>query len=551
MKKDAIYITGHKNPDTDSICSAIAYAYLKQQCGENAVAIRIGEVNNETKFVLDTFGVDAPPFVTDIRTRVRDIDFDDVVTIPPTGMLHEAIEIMRKYKKKVIAVVDGRNHLLGMATISDITNTIVEEGEKKRELISHTPISNFAKLLNARLAFEPTEHHMDGDIFIASSTALNRDTREFENRIVVTSARKETQMRAIECGAAVIIATRSNVPSLEVLRYAKEHNCAYMVTEKDMYQTTQLVQTAIPVSLIMTNKLVNFHYDDYVEDVKVAINQSRFRSYPVLDHTGALVGLISRYHLFRYNSSKLILVDHNEMEQSIIGASHAEILEVIDHHRIGGIKTSSPVMFRNELVGCCGTIISRIYAEQGVVMPKEIAGILCGAIISDTLHFHSPTCTPIDIQQARYLADYAGIDLNEFAKGVLQASAEVSDKSPEEIIYNDLKYFEIEKFKVALGQINIMDLDDIRNIREDVLHSMEHLVDANGFHIAVMIFSCVDASGSYLLYTGEAAFLMKSAFQGMGEETGGYLFLPEVLSRKKQIVPRISEAARVYREQSH
>lgn len=551
MGKAAIYITGHKNPDTDSICCALAYAQLKQMLGENAVGIRVGEINNETKFVLDYFHEDAPPLVYDIRTKIRDIEFDDVATIGPDGMLHEAIEIMRSRGKKVIAVTDEKMHLLGMATISDITNTIVNETGHKDDLIRQTPIKNFAAILNGRLLCEPEKPHLSGKIFIASTLAMERDAKEYENRIVITSARRETQLRAIEAGAAVLIATRASTPILEVAQAALKHNCAYIITEKDMYQTSQLIQQSVPVSLIMTNQLVTFRYDDFVEDVKVSINRSRYRSYPVLDHRGALVGLISRYHLFKHTNRKLILVDHNELEQSIAGASQAEILEVVDHHRIGGIKTNSPVMFRNELVGCCATIITKIYEENGIDIPPNTAGLLCGAIISDTLYFNSPTCTDIDVIKAHVLADIAGIDLPTFAKQVLAASAEISNKSIEEIVYNDLKIFEIEKYKVALGQINIMDLESIIPLKDQVKEYMDNLLITNSFHLCVMIFSMVDASGSYLLYTGSAGYLVESAFHDVGVEKDGFLFLKEVLSRKKQIVPLLSETARSYNDHYH
>lgn len=542
----AVYITGHKNPDTDSICSAIAYAQLKQMQGENAIGIRIGEINNETKFVLDYFKEDAPPLVYDIRTRVRDIEFDDAVTIAPDGMLHEAIKIMRANKKKVIVVVDEDKHLMGMATISDITNTIVNETKEKDELIRQTPLTNFANILKGRLLSNPSTTHMNGRIFIASSLAMEKDSKEYEDRVVITSARRETQMRAIASGAAVVIGTGQEYPLPEVVEYAKKKGCGYIVTQKDMYQTAQLVQQAIPVRLIMTQQLIAFHFDDYVEDVKITINRSRFRSYPVLDHREHLVGLISRYHLFKHSNRKLILVDHNEMEQSIMGAAQAEIVEIIDHHRIGGIKTTSPVMFRNELVGCCCTVIAKIYQEYGVEIPSSTAGLLLGAIISDTLHFNSPTCTPVDIATANRLAKIAGVNLDEFALQVMAASATIKEKTIEEIVYNDLKIFEIEKYKVALGQINIMSQEDILPIRQQVKDYLDNLAHSNSFGICMMIFSVVDGSGSYLLYSGSDLYIVEAAFADTGEIRNGYLFLKEVMSRKKQIVPLLSDAARNY-----
>jgi len=549
MNKAAIYITGHKNPDSDSICSAIAYAHLKQYLGENAVGVRIGEINNETRFLLDYFEEDAPPLVYDIRTRIRDIEFDDALIIGKDGMLHQAVKSMRLNGKKVIVVVDDKQKLLGMATISDITNTIVNETAKKDKLIRKTPISNFASILKAKTGYIPKTHHMNGKIFIASTLAIDRDYVEFENRIVITSARQETQLRAIRSGAAVVIATGADEINEEVLSVAKEYECGYIATSKDMYQTAQRIQQSIPLHLIMSKNLVNFKVDDYVEDVKLTINRSRFRSYPVLDQKGIVVGLISRYHLFSHSNRQLILVDHNEMEQSIKGADKAEILEIIDHHRIGGIKTASPVFFRNELVGSCATIITKIYQEKEVEIPASIAGLLCGAIISDTLHFNSPTCTEVDKKLAQYLADIAGVNLDEFAPKVLAASASINEKSTEEVVYNDLKVFEIEKYKVALGQMNILSRDDITTRHEEIKDYLEKLGKSNSFGICIMIFSMIDGSGSYLLYTGPDSYIVESAFKDIGEMRDDYLFLKEVLSRKKQIVPLLSEAARQYYSQ--
>ncbi len=543
---NAIYITGHKNPDTDSIVSALSYGYLKQTLGENAVGVRIGPINPETQFVLDYFHQDPPPLVYDIRTRIRDIVFDDAVTIPPDGMLYNAIKIMSENKKKVIAITTPDNMLLGLATISDITNTIVDDSDKHHSLIARTPLENYAHILKGTLANKPEKTHLSGEIFIASTLVMDEDADQYKDRVVITSGRTKTQLKAISSGAGLVIGTRMSQPAPEVIKAAKKANVGYITTEYDMYKTSQLINQAVPVSLIMTSTLVHFQFDDYVEDVKVAINRSRFRSYPVLDQKGHLVGLISRYHLFKHHARQLILVDHNELEQSIAGAGQADILEIIDHHRIGGIRTTAPAVFRNELVGCCNTIIAGLYAENNVPIPPAIAGMMVGAIISDTLFFNSITCTQKDIDTAKELAKIAGLDLKTFANSVLSVSASITGKSIREIVYNDLKVFEIDKYRAAIGQINIMNVGSIQRISTDVKNYLVDLGQSNNFGICIMIFSIVDGSGSYLIYTGPDAFLVDLAFHEAGEMKDGFLFLKGVLSRKKQIVPLLSDAARTF-----
>lgn len=548
MKNNALYITGHRNPDTDSICSAIAYAYLKQTQMENAVAIRAGELNEETKFILDYFNEDAPPLVRDMRTRVRDIDFDDAITINSEGMINEALQLMAKYNKKVVAIVTENRHLLGMATISDIANSLVDTSTKKIQLIKNTPISNISKILDGNLCYESLENRRDGNIRIATSVEKDFKASEYTNRIVITSSRIQSQINVIKGKAAVVIATKTDEINPAILELAKQYDCTYITTKHDMFTASQLIDKAIPLKLIMTSDLTGFKYDEYLDDVKVKINKSRFRSYPVLDASNRLVGLISRYHLFKHVNRRLVLVDHNEINQSVAGAEQAEVVEIIDHHRIGGLQTNQPIYFRNDLVGSCSTIIAKIFEEQNVPMPKNIAGLLCSAIISDTVYFHSPTCRQVDIATCYKLAELAGVNIEELAPQILKASTSLTDKSAEDIVYNDLKVFDIESYRVAIGQIYIMDLDSIKSFRKSVLDYLDQFRITNKFDYCLMVFSLIDASGSYCLDSYNDFSLLQVGFDLQYKRVDEFYYLENVISRKLQIVPNLTVAAKIINE---
>jgi manganese-dependent inorganic pyrophosphatase len=299
------------------------------------------------------------------------------------------------------------------------------------------------------------------------------------------------------------------------------------------------------------DNIVSFELEDKVDEVRDITAKIRYRAFPIVDENQNYVGIFSRRNLLESRKKQVILVDHNEKSQAVNNVEDAEILEIIDHHRLGSLETISPVYFRNQPLGCTSTIIYQMYQEKGVVITKDIAGLLCAAIISDTLYFNSPTCTSQDIEMAKYLAGIAEVDLDSFALQVLAASASIKEKTIEEIVYNDLKIFEIEKYKVALGQINIMSIDDILPIREQIQEYLDNFTKSNNFGICVMIFSVVDGSGSYLISSGSALFIADAAFADIGEHCDGYLFLKEVMSRKKQIVPLLTEAAKNYRSNYH
>lgn len=544
---DTVFITGHKNPDTDSICSTIAYAELKQKLGQEVTPIRVGNINSETAYVLRRFDVEAPPLYYDIRTRVCDINFDDVVTVKENDTIHTAWRKMLDNNKKVIAIIRDQNTLVGLATISGITNGILSVAQSRYDLMKETPLDAIADTLMGELVVRPRDYHPSGIISVASSVLIEKDFIDFNNQIVITSSREETQLKAINTGAALIVTTLSQEISNEVMIAATKNNCAIITTTLDIFTSSQLITQSIPIYLIMTTDLVTFNYYDYLDDVKAIIPKSRYRSYPVVDTNNELKGLISRYHLWGHDRRQIILVDHNEISQSIDGIEQADVIEIVDHHRIGDIQTTTPVMFRNEIVGSCATIIAKMYWENDIKIEKKIAGLLCAAIISDTMHFNSPTCTKEDRKIAAKLAKIADLDLEEFSHEIYLASASLAGKTISEIVHTDLKEFNIDSYRIAVGQINIVDPDSIHSIREEILEYMESLCISNRYDLSIIVFTDIKEKGSYFLWAGKEKHLFDLAFSNQIQEKNGLTFAENMLSRKQQFIPILAKAVSNYK----
>ncbi|MBO4218129.1 MAG: putative manganese-dependent inorganic diphosphatase [Erysipelotrichaceae bacterium] len=539
MANNTIYVTGHKNPDTDSIVCAMAYAYLKQQLGFDAIAVRIGHLNQETQYILSLFNEFAPPYIRDIRTRVRDIDIDEVVTCPQSANMAQALRLMKEADKKVIAITDEENELVGMATISDIMKPLIEQSSAILKIVRSVSVEEMADFMKARLLVRSQKQNNDGTITVAMSLRSIRDG--CRNHIVICSADEQLQKAAIEAGASTLIIAEGAAASPAVLQLAESHDCSVIATEESGFRSAQEIYFAASIRQVMSSKLTLFRCDDYIDDVKQVINKSRFRSYPVLDSRNRIVGTISRYHVLKHTNRNLILVDHNEMAQSVDGAEDANILEIIDHHRLGGIKTTSPINIRFEQVGCCATIITQLFKERNVEIPEDLAGLLCCAIISDTVNFHSVTCTQKDIDTAAYLAALGKIDIKELAPKILAAGASLSNRSADAIFHNDMKVFRIGRTKVAVGQSNVVDFKSVVAIRQEMSELLKNYARDSGCGIVMMAFTLIDGSGSYVLSEGREVRRIAKVMEKNGRESDGYVFLPHVISRKQQLIPMITE----------
>lgn len=536
-----IYITGHKNPDTDSISATLAYGYLKKELGFDVTPIRLGNLNAETRYILERFNLKEPELRYDIRPTIKDLDFDDPIIALVNEPIKDVWHKMLVNKKKATAVVSDDGKLVGVASITDITTALLSLSTKDYHFMQITPLENIIMAVDGRLVYNNNHYSPSGKVIIGTSSGDDFNKEEYSNSIVITSARKETQILALKAKAAVVIATETVNCDPEVLAKAKEYDCCLITCGEDLISVTQAITQAIPIGFIMTENLVTFGMFDYLDDVREIISKSRFRQYPIVDSNQRVVGMLSRYHFLNSVRKKVILVDHNELSQSVEGIEEAEILEIIDHHRLGDISTDLPVYFRNEICGSSSTIISELFEENSIVIPKDYAGLMVSAIISDTINFHSPTCTPKDHLQAKKLAEIADLDLEELGKSILEVSASLTSKTAGEIVNTDIKEFNISSFKLAVGQVNILNKSDVSQVKQQVNPYLESYCLANRLDIALMVFSLTDGSGSYILAVGREVNYLWEAFDSILVKEDDLDFLPAIVSRKQQIIPLLSK----------
>ena len=565
-RQKEIYVIGHKNPDTDSICSAIAYASLKNeiltrlQKGESAeqyhdflvadgdhldvvyLPVRAGQVNSETEYVLNTFGQDVPVFMNAIRTQVCDINIRRIAPISSDYSLKKAWETMRKLDTSTLAVTDEQGHLEGLITMSDITGAYMSM--LNNEILSEacTPIVNILDTLNGNLVVGDKNKILTKGKLIVSTATLNViDDYVHEDDLVILGNRYEAQLSAIENKASCIIICDGAKASRTICKLAEEKGCAVICTPYDTFTVTRNINQSIPVDYFMIKEgLVAFNQDEYVSDVKPTMMRLRHRDFLIVDDDYNYVGMISRRNLLNVSKKKVILVDHNEESQAVNGIEFADIQEIIDHHRLGSLETLGPVFFRNEPVGCTATILYRIYKEKDVEITKQIAGLLCSAIISDTLMYRSPTCTYYDRAAAEQLAEIAGINIEEHAKEMFSAGSNLKNKATDEIFYQDFKRFTVGDINFGVGQITSMNGEELVELKKRILPFMEQ-VDAGVDAIFFMLTDILNESTEMLFYGKHAKQILEEAYL-LGAEKfkdEGSCTLRKIVSRKKQVIPAI------------
>ena len=544
-----IIITGHRNPDSDSICSALAYAELKKILGYNVKPVRLGSINPETAYILNRFKVKKPKRMQRLETKIEDISIDDAIYVDREATIKEAWDLMGQTNKKVIAIVDEEKRLEGVTTLGGITDAVLSLIKNNYELMRQTPFENIALTTWGNVLVEPRDYNPSGIISISSGVLVDKKEISYKNKIVLVSTREQSIIKAIETGASLIVVcfAKKHEISQDVIELAKIHGTGIIYTTLDLFSTSQIITQAVPIKLIMSTNLVAFDVMDTLEEVKTIINKSRYRSYPVVDSYNRIIGFLSRFHLWNHDKIKLILLDHNEINQSIEGIEEAEIIEIIDHHRLGDIKSNTPVMFRNEIIGSTSSIITKIYQENNITPSYEIAGILLGAIISDTMNFNSPTCTPEDKEIGAYLQGILDIDMEEYAAAIFEASATLSDKSVDEVVLTDFKEFMIEGYSVAISQINIVDSDTIFEIKDELIDYLDTLCDSRAYDLGLVMITDIKDKGSYIVVGGPQAHIFEYAFEGQKQYINGLLFIDGVLSRKKQIIPSIASAINKYK----
>ena len=541
--KDIIYVTGHKNPDSDSICAAYAYAEFKNKIGDvETVACRLGNPNQETQYILDYFNAEAPRLLKTVKLKVEDLQFDNISPVSPEISLKTAWSIMRDKNIKTLPVADENDHLLGVLAVSNLTSCYMDIWDNRILAKSNTTLDNIIDTLSAKVSYVNEKvTHFPGKIVV---TAMQPDTMSGhidEGDIAIVGDREEAQAALIKLNISLMIVTGGYAPSEKIVSLAKEHGVTIIVTQHDSFTASRLIVQSIPVGYVMIKEnIVSFTTDDLVDDIKGIMTETRFRSYPVLDQNGRVVGTVSRYHLISNHKKKVIQVDHNERGQSVDGLEDAEVLEIIDHHRVADIQTNNPIYFRNEPVGSTSTIVAKCFFESGIRPSRKAAGLLCGAIISDTLLFRSPTCTPQDQYICKKLAEIADINIEEFAKEMFKAGTSLKGKTVEQIFNSDFKPFTIEDTKVGIAQVNTMDIEGFMPLKEEMLNYMDQKAKEAGLDMVMLLLTDILNEGSEILVTGNKPEIVEKAFNVTLKDKGA--FLPGVLSRKKQDVPPITNA---------
>lgn len=545
--QERIYVIGHKNPDTDSICSAIAYADIKNRTDPSRkyVARRAGQINEETQFVLHYFGMEPPAYLGNIGTQVKDMDIHPCPAADKTMSLKNIWDLMRKNSIVSLPVVDESGALEGLVTVGDIAKIYMDTTDSFLLSSARTQYRRIAETLDA-LIIEGNEHgyFVEGKILVGTADPdLMREYVE-ENDMVILGNREEDQLQAIEQNVSCIIVGMGIEFSDEVKRLAREKQIVLIMSPYDTFTISRLINQSIPVNYVMMkDQIVSFSTEDFTDDIQDIMVKKRHRAFPVINKKGKCVGTISRRNFLDMKHKKVILVDHNEEGQAVDNIHAAEILEIIDHHKLGSLQTMSPINFRNEPVGCTATILYTIYEEHRLEIPPKIAGLLCAAIISDTLMFRSPTCTQKDKIAASALSLIAGIRIEDFAKEMFRAGSNLKEKSSEEIFFQDYKKFIAEGNVIfGVGQISSMDTEELDNIKERLLSYISGEIGHGGVTMIYFMLTNILEESTQLLYYGEGSVdLAREAFHI--EPDGDVFYLPGVVSRKKQLIPAMMEAA--------
>jgi manganese-dependent inorganic pyrophosphatase len=541
--KDIIYVSGHKNPDADSICSAISYAYLKNHIddGKTYVPIRLDNINDETKFILNYFNIEDPIFMETIRLKVSDLEYSDVPSLNPGVSIAKASKHFIDNNIDYISVADSNNRLCGMLTSSSLNKIYTDIWHDNILFESKTTIENIIETLEANTQYINKDvKYFKGKILISAMSESKMKEFTSKDDIVIVGDREDIIESLIDIGVSLIITTGGYKISDCLLYKVKEKGITVINVNGDSFSVSKSLLQSIPISYVMASDNLNvLSLDDLVKDVKGITLKTRHRAYPIVDEDNNVMGIISRYGLLSKGKKRLIQVDHNEYAQSIDGVEEAEIIEVIDHHRVADIQTSYPIFFRNEPVGSTSTIVASIYFEKGAKIPKSIAGLLMSGILSDTLLFKSPTCTKIDIDMCYKLAEIAGVsDISAYAYEMQKAATSLEGKNVCDIFNSDFKEFKFGKIKVGISQMNTLDIDSFNKIKDDMLEYMNNKLNSENYDIILLTLTDIIAEGSLFVAVGDTNIVEKS-FNIKLED--GKAYVPGILSRKKQIVPAFSK----------
>ena len=547
MPKEAhkVVVIGHRNPDTDSICSAIAYAELKNRTSTLVCEPRrAGKMNQETEFVLKKFGVTPPRMCTDVNPKIRDVDYREMPGIPGSTSLRRAWKIMRDQQIDTLSITSADNELEGIITVKDLATANMDVFDTAVLAKSRTSYKNILETLNGTMVVGNADAVCTtGHIKIGTATPEMLESSVEKGDIVILSNRYESQLCAIEKEASLLIICNGAKVGRTIQRIADETGVAIMTTPVDTYAAGKLISQCAPISYYMTrDNILKFTLVTPVADVLRVMAKVRHRYFPILDEEGKYCGMVSRRNVIALRKRRIILVDHNEATQAVEGFDQAEILEIIDHHRIGSLETSGPVYFRNQPVGCTATIITQMYDENGVDIPPQIAGLLLAAILSDTLAFRSPTCTPVDENTAKRLAKIAGVDIEEFSTEMFEAGEKLDGKTPEEVFLQDFKVFMCGDIRFGVAQGSYMTRKNLQAAQALLQPYLEEARNKQNVEDLYMLLTDVPKEESVVICTGRyAAEVLRNGFESRPAADGSWT-LPGVVSRKKQFIPAMMSA---------
>ena len=547
MPKEAhkVVVIGHRNPDTDSICSAIAYAELKNRTSTLVCEPRrAGKMNQETEFVLKKFGVTPPRMCTDVNPKIRDVDYREMPGIPGSTSLRRAWKIMRDQQIDTLSITSADNELEGIITVKDLATANMDVFDTAVLAKSRTSYKNILETLNGTMVVGNADAVCTtGHIKIGTATPEMLESSVEKGDIVILSNRYESQLCAIEKEASLLIICNGAKVGRTIQRIADETGVAIMTTPVDTYAAGKLISQCAPISYYMTrDNILKFTLVTPVADVLRVMAKVRHRYFPILDEDGKYCGMVSRRNIINLQKRRIILVDHNEATQTVEGFDQAEILEIIDHHRIGSLETSGPVYFRNQPVGCTATIITQMYDENGMEIPPQIAGLLLAAILSETLVFRSPTCTPLDEALAKRLAKIAGVDIDEFASEMFEAGEKLDGKTAEEVFLQDFKVFMCGDIRFGVAQGSYMTRKNLQAAQALLQPYLEEARNKQNVEDLYMLLTDVPKEESVVICTGRyAAEVLSNGFESRPAADGSWT-LPGVVSRKKQFIPAMMSA---------
>ena len=528
--KNPIYVFGHKNPDTDSVVSAIAYAEYKKQLGENAIATRIGSTNSETEFILDKFGFEEPIKIYSARSTIKEIEIDKINLVSKDLTMKQALEKILKTKNRVLMVADKNKYLLGLVSLDDLTYMWTKNDKELEDIISKIKTEDILNTLEGNLVIKGNRK-LSGKMHMFPGLKSNVE----DDSIVITRNEDDKIKYSLDLGASLIIAVTSSPIAKDVIGMAKDADATIITTTLTPLSVTRLIYQTPTIENVMAKKenIIYFEENDTVQDATKKIMKSRHRSYPVLNDEGKVMGAISRYHLFNYQKKKLILVDHNEAKQSIDNIEDGEIIEIVDHHRIGGFESDNPINIITKAVGSTSTIIAKMFFENRIDIKSNLAGLLLSAIISDTMNFNSPTTTNEDIEVAKKLEKICKIKAKDLSKEMIEHSDSILSKRLVQIVYDDFKEFTIEGNKVGLSQAPCKSKQEFEKLNKDLKSYLDDSSKSGNYDLMIIMLTNPNGSGSYVLSAGPKKQMLNDMFDVKDN------YIKGLLSRKKQLLPKI------------